>query len=98
MVEGYSEGPFLPMDGGVWDCWQDFTESLDAGSDFFFSSFSGDGEVRSKEKTFPKTTVGWWWWRWEEEEVGFFSLLNLEDQATEHKEAVNGHQEHDQDP
>lgn len=70
--------------------WAATSPSLwDAVSDFVFyrSSFSMDGAVQSKEKSFPKTTVGWRWW---EEEVGFFSLLILEDQATEHEGGSQG--------
>lgn len=68
--------------GGGQVCRQHLTESLDVVPDSFFQLLHGWGRVGSKEKTFPKATVGWWRW---EEETGFFSLLILADQATEHQ-------------
>lgn len=85
---GFSEVPFLPGMGEARAVGSHLTESPDEVSDFFYcSSFSMDGAVQSKEKSFPKTTVGWRWW---EEEVGIFSLLILEDQATEHQGGSQG--------
>lgn len=97
MVEGSSEGPFVPRDGGGQDCWQQPHRVSGCGLRFFLPSFCMDGAVRSNEKTFPKTTVGWWW-GWEKRRWGFSPSSSWKIRLQSIKETVTGHPEHDQGP